>query len=141
MARTFHVEIVTPDRALLSEEVVSIIAPGVEGYLGVLANHAPLVTELNVGVLRIRYPDDTEENVAVSGGFMEVANNRVLVLADAAERPQDIDIQRAKEALLRARRRLQDPTMDRERARAALERAINRLRVAGVELTRGLEED
>jgi len=141
MARTFHLEIVTPDRALLSEEVVSIIAPGVEGYLGVLANHAPLVTELNVGVLRIRYPDDTEENVAVSGGFMEVANNRVLVLADAAERPQDIDIQRAKEALLRARRRLQDPTMDRERARAALERAINRLRVAGVELTRVLEED
>jgi F-type H+-transporting ATPase subunit epsilon len=141
MARTFRLEIVTPDRALLSEEVVSIIAPGVEGYLGVLANHAPLVTELNVGVLRIRYPDDTEENVAVSGGFMEVANNRVLVLADAAERPQDIDIQRAKEALLRARRRLQDPTMDRERARAALERAINRLRVAGVELTRGLEED
>jgi len=141
MARTFHLEIVTPDRALLSEEVVSIIAPGVEGYLGVLANHAPLVTELNVGVLRIRYPDDTEENVAVSGGFMEVANNRVLVLADAAERPRDIDIQRAKEALLRARRRLQDPTMDRERARAALERAINRLRVAGVELTRGLEED
>jgi F-type H+-transporting ATPase subunit epsilon len=141
MARTFHLEIVTPDRALLSEEVVSIIAPGVEGYLGVLANHAPLVTELNVGVLRIRYPDDTEENVAVSGGFMEVANNRVLVLADAAERPQDIDIQRAKEALLRARRRLQDPTMDRERARAALERAINRLRVAGVELARGLEED
>ena len=141
MARTFHLEIVTPDRALLSEDVVSIIAPGVEGYLGVLANHAPLVTELNVGVLRIRYPDDTEENVAVSGGFMEVANNRVLVLADAAERPQDIDIQRAKEALLRARRRLQDPTMDRERARAALERAINRLRVAGVELTRVLEED
>jgi F-type H+-transporting ATPase subunit epsilon len=141
MARTFHLEIVTPDRALLSEEVVSIIAPGVEGYLGVLANHAPLVTELNVGVLRIRYPDDTEENVAVSGGFMEVANNRVLVLADAAERPQDIDIQRAKEALLRARQRLQDPTMDRERARAALERAINRLRVAGVELARGLEED
>jgi F-type H+-transporting ATPase subunit epsilon len=141
MARTFHLEIVTPDRALLSEEVVSIIAPGVEGYLGVLANHAPLVTELNVGVLRIRYPDDTEENVAVSGGFMEVANNRVLVLADAAERPQDIDIQRAKEALIRARQRLQDPTMDRERARAALERAINRLRVAGVELARGLEED
>jgi F-type H+-transporting ATPase subunit epsilon len=141
MARTFHLEIVTPDRALLSEEVVSIIAPGVEGYLGVLANHAPLVTELNVGVLRIRYPDDTEENVAVSGGFMKVANNRVLVLADAAERPQDIDIQRAKEALIRARQRLQDPTMDRERARAALERAINRLRVAGVELARGLEED
>jgi F-type H+-transporting ATPase subunit epsilon len=65
----------------------------------------------------------------------------VLVLADAAERPQDIDIQRAKEALIRARQRLQDPTMDRERARAALERAINRLRVAGVELARGLEED
>ncbi|GIV15281.1 MAG: ATP synthase epsilon chain [Armatimonadota bacterium] len=141
MAKSFHLEIVTPDRALLSEEVVSIIAPGVEGYLGVLANHAPLVTELGVGILRIRYPDDAEENVAVSGGFMEVANNRVLVLADAAERPQDIDIQRAKEALLRARQRLHDPTMDHERARAALERALNRLKVAGVELTRELEED
>jgi F-type H+-transporting ATPase subunit epsilon len=141
MAKTFHLEIVTPDRALLSEEVVSIIAPGVEGYLGVLANHAPLVTELNVGILRIRYPDDTEENVAVSGGFMEVANNRVLVLADAAERPQDIDIQRAREALIRARQMLHDPTVDHDRARTALERAITQLRVAGVELTSDLQED
>ncbi len=141
MAKVFHLEVVTPDRALLSEEVVSIVAPGVEGYLGVLANHAPLVTELGVGILRVRYPDDTEENVAVAGGFMEVANNRVLVLADAAERSQDIDIQRAKEALLRARQRLHDPTVDRERARAALEHAINRLKVAGVELSRDLEAD
>lgn len=141
MAKSFHLEVVTPDRSLLSEEVVSIVAPGVEGYLGVLANHAPLVTDLNVGILRIRYPDDTEENLAISGGFMEVANNRVLVLADAAERPQDIDIQRAKEALLRARQRLHDPTMDHERARAALERAINRLKAAGVELTKAMEED
>lgn len=141
MAKSFHLEIVTPDRSLLSEEVVSLVAPGVEGYLGVLANHAPLVTELGVGILRLRYPDDTEENVAISGGFMEVANNRVLVLADAAERPQDIDIQRAKEALLRARQRLYDPTMDHERARAALERAINRLKVAGVELTKEMEVD
>ncbi|MER3474405.1 MAG: F0F1 ATP synthase subunit epsilon [Armatimonadota bacterium] len=141
MAKSFRLEVVTPDRLLLSEEVVSVIAPGVEGYLGVLANHAPLVTELAVGILRIRYPDDTEENVAVSGGFMEVAHNRVLVLADSAERPQDIDIQRAKEALLRARQRLHDPTMDHERARAALERALNRLKVAGVELTKELKED
>jgi F-type H+-transporting ATPase subunit epsilon len=141
MAKSFHLEVVTPDRMLISEEAVSIIAPGVEGYLGVLANHAPLVTELGVGILRIRYPDDTEENVAVSGGFMEVANNRVLVLADAAERPQDIDIQRAKEALLRARQRLQDPTADHEHAQAALERALNRLKAAGIELTRELEED
>lgn len=141
MAKSFHLEVVTPDRSLLSEEVVSLVAPGVEGYLGVLANHAPLVTELGVGILRLRYLDDTEEDVAISGGFMEVVNNRVLILADAAERPQDIDIQRAREALLRARQRLQDPTVDRERARAALEHAINRLKVAGVELTKDLEED
>jgi F-type H+-transporting ATPase subunit epsilon len=141
MAKSFHLEIVTPDHALLSAEVVSIVAPGIEGYLGVLANHAPLVTELGVGILRIRYPDDTEEHVAVSGGFMEVANNRVLVLADAAERPQDIDIRRAREALLRARQRLHDPTMDHEPARAALERAINRLKAAGVELSRDLEAE
>ncbi len=140
MARSFHLEVVTPDRQLLSEEVVSVVAPGVEGYLGVLANHAPLVTELRVGILRVRYPDDTEEQIAISGGFMEVADNRVLVLADSAERPQDIDIHRAREALIRARQMLQDPTVDRERARRALERAVNRLRAAGVELTRDLED-
>ncbi len=140
MARTFHLEVVTPDRQLMSEEVVSVIAPGVEGYLGVLANHAPLVTELRVGILHVRYPDDTEENIAVSGGFMQVVGNRVLVLADAAERPQDIDIHRAREALIRARQLLQDPTVDRERARVALERAVNRLRAAGVELTGDMED-
>ncbi len=140
MARSFHLEVVTPDRQLLSDEVVSVVAPGVEGYLGVLANHAPLVTELRVGILRVRYPDDTEEQIAISGGFMEVADNRVLVLADSAERPQDIDIHRAREALIRARQMLQDPTVDRERARRALERAVNRLRAAGVELTRDLED-
>jgi len=140
MARTFHLEVVTPDRQLMSEEVVSVIAPGVEGYLGVLANHAPLVTELRVGILHVRYPDDTEENIAVSGGFMQVVGNRVLVLADAAERPQDIDIYRAREALIRARQLLQDPTVDRERARVALERAVNRLRAAGVELTGDMED-
>jgi F-type H+-transporting ATPase subunit epsilon len=141
MAKGFHLDIVTPDRELLSEEVVSVIAPGVEGYLGVLANHAPLVTELAVGVLRVRYPDDTEEDIAVSGGFMEVANNRVLVLADAAERAQDIDIQRAREALIRARQMLQDPTVDHDRARKALEQALTRLRVAGVEFPHDLEGD
>lgn len=140
MAKSFHLEVVTPDRALLSEDVVSIVVPGAEGYLGVLANHAPLVTELRVGILSVRYPDDTEENVAISGGFMEVAHNRVLILADTAERPQDIDIQRAKEAIIRARQRLQDPTTDHERARMELDRAINRLKVAGVELTSSMED-
>lgn len=134
MAKTFHLELVTPDRVLLSDDVTSIIVPGAQGYLGVLANHAPLLTELGLGILHIRYPDDTEEKIAIEKGFMQVAHNRVLILADAAERPEDIDIQRAREAYIRAWQRLHDPTMDQRRARAALERAVNRLKAAGAEV-------
>lgn len=132
--RTFRFELITPNRVALSEQrAVSVVAPGAEGYLGVLADHAPLITELGIGGLGLRRADETTEAIAVSGGFMEVLDNTVTVLAECAELASEIDVQRAEEALRRARERLASPTpdVDVDRARLAAARAENRLRVAG----------
>src|SRR5438067_11293488 len=90
MAKTFHVEVVTPDASALSVEAVALQAPAWEGYLGVLAGHAPLLTVLRPGVLTVRQETKTEY-FAVKGGFMEVTPERVVVLADAVERASEID--------------------------------------------------
>ena len=129
---TFHLNIVTPAETVLDEDVESIIVPGAEGYLGVLANHAPLITPLRPGKITIRKPDDPNETVmAVCGGFLEVANNVATVLADATEYPNSIDRERAQASLQRARERLQArrPDIDIARATAAVERARNRLHI------------
>ena len=132
MAETFHLSLLTPERSLLEADIVSLIAPGSEGYLGVLAHHAPLVTALQPGRLEIRDADQKETLFSVSGGFLEVSGNRATILADAVETPQDIDVDRARSALERARQRLRDTSggMDVPRAEAALKRALNRLRIA-----------
>jgi F-type H+-transporting ATPase subunit epsilon len=132
----FRLDVVTPDRVVLSEEVASLVAPGAQGYLGVLPHHAPLVTELGVGTLSYRTTSGNQAALAVSGGFMEVGRERTTVLADAAERAEEISVERARRARDQARERLQalgehaEPA-ERAEARAALERATNRLRVAG----------
>lgn len=131
--RALKLEVITPDRVVLSDgEVVSVTAPGVGGYMGVLVNHAPVMTELAVGELDFRRVDGSTDAMAVSGGFMEVYENTITVLAETAERRGEIDIRRAEEALLRAERRLaaHPPEVDIDRAQAALLRALNRLRVA-----------
>src|SRR3954452_5068237 len=133
---TFHLQVVTPDRIVLDEEAVSLVAPGIEGYLGVLPNHAPLVTELGVGELRYRNAAGDEFRLAVSGGFMQVSGSRTTVLADAAERAEQINIDRARAALQRAadarNERGANPDARRlEEADAELRRAQNRLKVAG----------
>lgn len=132
MAATYTVTLLTPEKTVLSAEVVSLVAPGSQGFLGVLANHAPLITALQPGPLKLRYPDGREETVCVSGGFMEVSRNRAVVLADAVERPEEIDVDRARGAAGRARQRLKEhaPELDVSRAEAALRRALNRVRVA-----------
>lgn len=134
MAATFRVDVVTPDRVLLSEEAVSLTAPGVEGYLGILANHAPLVTELATGELRFKNVEGDEFSLAVSGGFLQVAGNRVTVLADAAERAEEIHVERARAALDRALALRNDPNADAatQELDAAIQRARNRLKLAGV---------
>lgn len=130
--KAFMVEIVTPERVVLKQDAVSVVVPGSEGSLGILANHAPLMAELTVGEVKIRDAEDREQRLAISGGFMEVASNTVRILADTAEKAEEIDIQRAEQALARARERLSAAhmTIDMVRAEAALKRALTRLHVA-----------
>lgn len=131
--RTLKLEVITPDGVVVSDDqVASVVAPGAEGYLGVLADHAPLMTEIGVGELDLRRKDNSTDILAVSGGFMEVLDNKVTVLAESAELGSQIDIERAEEARRRAEERVarHAPEIDMDRAQAALLRAINRLSVA-----------
>ncbi len=131
---TFKLEVITPDRVVArDDEVVSVTAPGSQGYFGVLANHAPMMTELKLGKLDFRRADGTSDAMAVTGGFLEVIEDKVSVLAESAELAEEIDVERAEEAKKRAEERLAaaGPQVDAARAEAALERALNRLHVAG----------
>jgi F-type H+-transporting ATPase subunit epsilon len=125
--------VVTPERQLLREKVVEVSLPGADGCLGILPGHAPLITELGVGELTYRVSSGGESpSLAVLSGFAEVLGDRVTVLAETAERPEEIDVQRAKEALARAEKRLAsaDPNVDWDRATVALQRALIRIQVA-----------
>lgn len=128
---TLHVEVVTAERQLYSGEADMVSAPGSEGRMGILPQHAPLLAFLAPGALRITLRGE-EEALFVSGGFLEVSNNGVTVLADTAEHAEDIDQARAEAARRRAQERLAQAETNVERAEleAALQRAINRLRVA-----------
>jgi F-type H+-transporting ATPase subunit epsilon len=127
--------IVTPERQLLREAVVEVTLPGAEGQLGVLPGHAPLITELGIGELSYQAKDSSESvPVAVISGFAEVLGDRVTVLAETAERPEEIDLARAEEAKKRAEQRLaaaaSDPNIDWGRAAVALQRSLIRIQVA-----------
>ena len=128
---TLHVEVVTQDRNVYSGEADMVVAPGSEGVLGILPRHAPLLTLLKVGELRIKR-DNQEEALFVAGGFMEVYHNVVTVLADAAERAEDIDEARAEEARRRAQVSLdqREADVDQGAMLGSLERALGRLKVA-----------
>ena len=133
MADRLTLEIATPTRLVVSEPVDEVVAPGVEGYFGVLPGHAPFLTTLGVGELTYRTGRD-EFHLAVAGGFCEVRNDKVIVLADTAERPDEIDRERAERARQRAEQRLAGRSADEidyARAQAALARALSRLQVAG----------
>ena len=126
-----QLEIVTPDRALIRAEVDEIQVPGSEGYLGILPGHTPLLSTLTVGELWYRI-GATTHHLAIAGGFVEVLPDRVTILADIAERAEEIDVARAQAAKKRAEERLARPAvdMDVERARIALLRSLIRLQVA-----------
>ena len=125
-------EIVTPERQVFSEEVDSVVCPGIEGELGVLPHHAPLLTTLGVGELRIRRGGE-EEFFAIAGGFLQVRPDKVVVMAETADMAAEIDIEKAQEARREAEKALaegfEEPA-DLARARAALQRALLRIRVA-----------
>lgn len=128
-------EIVTPDRALVREEVDEVVVPGAEGELGILPGHTPLLSTLKVGEMWYRQGSE-KHHLAVAFGFVEVLPERVTVLAHVAERAQDIDIERAERAKRRAEERLNQPAhvaaadMDFERARIAMMKSLIRLQVA-----------
>jgi F-type H+-transporting ATPase subunit epsilon len=128
---TLHVEVVTQDRNAYSGEADMVVAPGSEGVLGILPRHAPLLTTLQAGELRIKHDND-EDALFVAGGFMEVYHNVVTVLADAAERAEDIDMARAEEARRRAQTTLEqrEADVDRGALEGSLQRALGRLKVA-----------
>jgi F-type H+-transporting ATPase subunit epsilon len=127
-----RLDIVTVEEFVFSEDVDMVIAPGIEGELGILPRHAPLMTALTYGELRAKRGDEVQ-SFAISGGFMEVLPDHVTVLADTAERAEEIDIERAEAARRRAEERLRDRSredVDFARADAALRRSLIRIKVA-----------
>ena len=128
---TFKLSIVSPERLVLSEEVEEAQVPGRNGYLGILPGHAPMMTELDIGELSYRRGDRTRY-LAVTWGYCEVLSDQVIVLAERAERAEEVDRERAQASMERARKRLsslQDPDIDFLRARTSLQRALIRVQV------------
>jgi F-type H+-transporting ATPase subunit epsilon len=133
LPESIELVIVTPERQLLRGKATEVQLPGESGYLGVLPGHAPLITELGIGELSYHDASGKEsEHMAIIRGFAEVLSDRVTVLAETAERAEEIDLQRAKDALARAEKRLaaNDPNIDWDRANIALQRALIRIQVA-----------
>lgn len=132
MAAKIQLDVVTPDRLVISQEVEMVVSPGAEGEFGVLAGHIPFLSTLQSGELRFTQ-DGKTEYMALTGGFAEVQPNKVTILADSAELAREIDIDRAKKARERAEERLRKAKtekLDYARAEAALQRAMARLRVS-----------
>ncbi len=135
MANKILLEVVTPSKLLVSEGVDLAIVPGTEGVFGAMANHAPLLATLKIGEMHYLNEGNTVR-IALSGGFCDVSNNRMTVLAESAEISAEIDVERALKAKERAERRLQEAVARKEeidlvRAQAALARALTRIRIAG----------
>ena len=130
--QTFLLEVVTPQRLIISEEVEELVAPGQEGSFGVWPGHTPFMTTLKIG--EFSYTRGRKERfLAVNWGYVEVRPDKVIVLAESAERPEEIDLARAEQARVRAEERLRrfgDEAIDHARAQAALDRALARMAVA-----------
>jgi F-type H+-transporting ATPase subunit epsilon len=131
MPDTFKLEIVTPEKRVVDTAASEVQIPGKNGYLGILPGHAPLITELSVGEISYR-SESEEEHLAVAWGFAEVLPDKVTILAETAERPSEIDVDRARKAKERAEKRLAsgDTNVDVERSLSALHKAETRLEVA-----------
>jgi F-type H+-transporting ATPase subunit epsilon len=132
MAEVFQLEIVTPEKKVVETAAEEVQIPGKNGYLGILPGHAPLITELAVGEIKYRESGSSEKLLAVAWGFAEVLPDKVTILAETAERPSEINVERARKAKERAEKLLSsgDPNVDVDRALDALHRAETRLEVA-----------
>ncbi|MEL7567305.1 MAG: F0F1 ATP synthase subunit epsilon [Dehalobacterium sp.] len=127
--KSIKFEVVTPEKVVFSADIDSVVVPAALGYLGVLPNHAPLVTALDIGVIKLKQEGKIEK-MAISGGFMEVIDNKAVVLADTAEMGDQINLARAEDAKERAKRRISEHAADLDllRAELALKRAISRIK-------------
>lgn len=131
MAENITLEVVTPEKIVVSEDAQIVVAPGSLGEFGVLIGHTPFLTTLKTGAVHYKDANGNERFLFVSGGFAEALPDKVTVLAESAERRRDIDTERAKAAMERAERRLEkEEDVDFVRAKAALERAVYRLKLA-----------
>ena len=130
--KAYKLEVVTPRKVVFSGDVISFSAPGVVGNFQVLYNHAPMLTAIGIGEVKIQDLQGKELHYATSGGFVEVRDNQVILLAESAERSDEIDTTRAESSKERASKRLTEkkPDTDLERAKASLTRALNRIRIA-----------
>jgi len=133
LANSYTLEVVTPEKVLLSEAVIQTTIPGVEGYLGILAGHTPLMTEIRPGEVRVQLADGrTTSHIVVAGGFVEVTPQRTTILADRAERVDEIDMTRAESDLEAARQLLADAvaeSKDTKAAEGAIAYAETRIRI------------
>ena len=137
MAGTFTLRTVSPEGNVVSEEAEFVVLPGAElGELGILPNHAPLIAALDIGVIRYT-KEDTIKRVAICGGFVEVENNIVTVLAETAELAENIDVERAKAALNRAEKRISEKASGVDLSRAEMARARAKARMIAVSMVSG----
>jgi|SRR5699024_2390750 len=134
MASTFPLEIVTPDKKFFEEEVEMLTVSGIEGELGILKNHIPLVTPLAIGKVRIKLKDGTSRTAAVAEGYLDVQKDKTTIVTDAAEWPDEIDVKRAELAKKRAEERIKQKqdNVDYTRAEVALKKAINRIQISKI---------
>lgn len=130
---TLLLEIVTPERKVYTQEVSMVVVKGVDGELGILPNHIPLVTPLKIAPVKAKKAGGGEDLVAVHGGFLEVRKDKVVILAEEAELPEEIDIERAERAKARAEQLLagKSDDIDFRRAEIALQKAITRINITG----------
>ena len=134
MAENIRLEVVTPEKQVVNELAQIVMAPGSMGEFGVLPGHTPFMTSLNTGAIHYRDENGKDQYVFVSGGFAEALPDKLTVLAESAEKTDDIDLDRARSAQQRAEQRLQDrakENIDFVRAKAALERSLVRIKMAG----------
>jgi F-type H+-transporting ATPase subunit epsilon len=136
MTENIRLDVVTPEKEVVSDLAQIVIAPGSLGEFGVLCGHTPFMTSLKTGAIHYRDENGKDQYVFVSGGFAEALPDKVTVLAESAERMEDIDLERAKAALDRAEKRLAEDRskekIDIARAKAGLDRAVVRINIAGI---------
>ena len=131
MEKFLHLEIITTDRKIFSGDVISVTAPGTLGEFQVLYNHAPLVSTLDIGRIKIVSTTQNEEVFASSGGILEVRDNKIIILAEAIEKENEIDISRAERAFQQAKNIISSKsTVNKNNENSALKRAKNRLKIA-----------